>query len=57
VNTDSYEEIADAVTTLRQRHGELGDDAEETTQKFMDFAKDRNQQQNHQADISKILFL
>ena len=39
VNTDSYEDISNAVTALRLRHGDLGDKMGEVTQQFMDFAK------------------
>ena len=39
VNTDSYEELAAAVTAVRHAHGELGDDAEGLTQQYLDFAK------------------
>lgn len=38
-NVDSYEELGDALTTLRQRQGDLGDQTEEQAQKFLDYAK------------------
>ena len=39
VNTDSYEEIAAAVTQTRHSFGDLGDETESVTQQFMDYAK------------------
>src|SRR5690554_5018149 len=39
VNTDSYEDIGAAVTAVRQRFGDLGDQLQPVTQGFMDSAK------------------
>jgi phage-related minor tail protein len=38
-NTDSIQDITRAMTVLRQRWGDLGDDTKAQTQKFLDFAK------------------
>ncbi len=39
VNTDSYEDIGAAVTAVRQRFGDLGEQMQPVTQGFMDYAK------------------
>ena len=38
-NTDSMEQLGDAVTRMRQRFGELGDDLGKHTQDFLNFSK------------------
>lgn len=51
VNTDSYEALGAAVTALRQRHGDLGDQMGPLTQKFLDFAKVTGQDTAQAIDI------
>lgn len=56
VNTDSYEELGEAVTALRQRHGDLGDDMGPVSQQFLDFAKVTGQDTvNAMEDVSDTL--
>lgn len=38
-NTDSYEDLANAVIAVRQRFGDLGDEMKDQTQIFLDYAK------------------